>query len=81
MSNTKRKDYYVEAYGSPLFGKRWKATSDKKKWYKPGMKAKKYLLKARPGNRIKMNRAMQKLDEDNEIILPEERITDRWYYT
>ena len=80
MSNTKRKDYYIEACGSPLFEKKWKATSDKKKWYKPSSKAKQYLIKIRPGNRVAMNRAMRKLDEDNEIILPEERITDCWNY-
>jgi hypothetical protein len=78
MSNTKRKDYYVDTYGSPLSEKKWKATSDKKKWYKPSSKAKEWLQKERPGKKVKLRRAMQKVDEDNEIILPIDKKTDSW---
>ena len=40
MSRTKRKDHYIEKHGEPIFGDEWKATSDRKKWYKPSKKAK-----------------------------------------
>ncbi len=81
MSHTKRKDYYVEADGKPLFGEKWKATSDRKKWYKPSKKIKKnFLVKLRPGNKAKLKQAMNHPDEDGEIILPVEKKTDAWYY-
>ncbi len=81
MSHTVRKDYYVEVSGEPLFGPKWKATADRKKWYKPSKKSKAgYLGKIRPGRKVEMKRAMVHPDEDGDIILPQERRTDTWYY-
>jgi hypothetical protein len=81
MSNTKRKDYYIEANGSPLFGDEWKATADRKKWYKPSKKNKDgQLKKIRPVTRPKIKNAMQRPDEDGEVILPVDKKTDIWYY-
>ncbi len=82
MSNTKRRDYYVEVDGEPCFGKKWEDTMDKKKWYKPSKKQKKggYVGKLRNARRVDMKKAMQHPDEDGEIVLPRERRTDVWYY-
>jgi len=81
MSHTIRKDYYVEADGKPLFGAEWKATSDRKKWYKPAKKQKQgWLGKVRLGNKVAMKRAMVRADEDGDVVLPRERKTDTWYY-
>jgi hypothetical protein len=81
MSNTKRKDYYVTVSDYYPDSKKWKATSDRKKWYKPTKKAKKgYVGKARLGRKADMKRAMMRPDEDGEIILPVEKKTDVWFY-
>ena len=81
MSNTIRKDYYAEFCGGPIFGEAWKATADRKKWYKPHKKNKEqWLNKLRPGNKAKMKEAMRHPDEDGEIVLPVEKKTDCWYY-
>ena len=81
MSNTKRKDHYIEASGSHLFGDEWKATADRKKWYKPSKKNKDgQLKKIRPVTRPKIKNAMLRPDEDGEVILPVDKKTDVWYY-
>ena len=81
MSHTTRKDYYVEADGEPIFGPKWKATADRKKWYKPAKKQKEaWLGKIRPGNKAAMKRAMAHPNEDGDVMLPTERKTDCWYY-
>lgn len=81
MSNTKRKDHYIESSGSPLFGTEWKATADRKKWYKPSKKNKDgQLKKIRPVTRPKIKNAMLHPDEDGEVILPVDKKTDVWYY-
>jgi hypothetical protein len=81
MSNTKRKDHYVDKHGKPVFGKMWEATMDKKKWYKPSKKVKNgSLMKVRVGRRRDMNKAALQPDEDGQVILPPEKKTDVWYY-
>lgn len=83
MSNTKRKDHYVEASGTPLFNenKPWKVVGDKKKWYKPSKKQKNgYLSKIRLARRSDMKKAMNRPDIDGEVILPVSKKTDLWYY-
>ena len=81
MSNTKRKDHYIEAHGKSIFDENWKATMDKKKWYKPSKKNKEGgLMKIRVGRRRDLNKAMQHPDEDGEVILPLEKKSDVWYY-
>lgn len=81
MSNTKRRDHYVEAYGRPLFGETWEATRDKKKGYKPYKKHKEgNLMKIRVGRRRDLNKAMLHPDEDGQVILPSEKKSDVWYF-
>ena len=81
MSNTKRRDYYVDACGVSCMNKDWMATADRKKWYKPSKKDKHgWLEKIRLGRKIEMKRAMLHPDDDGEIILPKEKRTDVWYY-
>jgi hypothetical protein len=83
MSNTKRRDHYVDANGKPLFDedKPWKVLGDRKKWYKPSKKAKEGdLMKVRVGRRRDLNKAMLHPDDDGDVILPVEKKTDVWYY-
>lgn len=80
MSRTERKDRYVEKSGAPLFGKEWQAAADKKKWYKPSKKAKKYLDKSRTDKDSALKKAMLNPDEDGNVILPPKKNTDTWNY-
>ncbi len=71
----------MEVSGEPVFGPKWKATADRKKWYKPSKKNKKgYLGKIRLGKKPAMKQAMAHPDEDGQVVLPVERRTDDWYY-
>lgn len=76
MSRTKRKPdpYKLDEKQT------WKSTADRKRWYKPSAKAKRYLEKIRPANKSKMKQAMLHPDEHNHIILPVDHKTDQWYY-
>lgn len=80
MSRTKRKDYYVEKYGELIYDDEWKATSDKKKPYKPSKKAKRYLDKTRTNKDSLVKKAMQNPDEDGNVTLPPKKNTDTWNY-
>ena len=81
MSNTIRKDHYVEAHGKPCFGEKWKATADRKKWYKPSKKQKSgFTGKLRVGRKVELDRAMNRPDEDGEIVLPKEKKSDVWFF-
>lgn len=80
MSRTKRKDHYIEKHGEPIFGDEWKATADKKKWYKPSKKAKKYLDKTRTNKDSLIKKAMLNPDDDGNVILPPKKNTDTWNY-
>lgn len=82
MSDTKRRDYYIDRFGEPCFGPEWKATSDKKKWYKPRKKSKTrgYVHKLRNDRREKHKEAMRHPDEDGQVILPNTKHSDVWYH-
>jgi len=80
MSRTKRKDHFIEKYGEPLFGDKWEATSDKKKWYKPSKKQKKFLEKERTDKPSLIKKAMQNPDEDGNVLLPPKKNTDTYYF-
>lgn len=79
MSRTKRKDYYVEAFGEPLFDKDWKATSDKKKWYKPNKGYKKCQRKkdsVKPKQRFK--EAIKHGDDWDNVVIEDPKRHDTW---
>lgn len=81
MSRTKRKDYYIQADGQPFGAKKWHATGDKKKWYKPNKKFKKAQRKrdaSKPKQKLK--EAFVHGDDWDGIILPDAKKHDVWDY-
>ncbi len=86
MSRTKRRDKTKEE--KPLRGfmfrgamcnteekTTWKDTRDKKPWYKPGKKAKKYLHKGR-----KSKSKIKKIDDIETVAFDPEKKSDVWRY-
>lgn len=81
MSRTQRKDYYIEADGKPLFGKKWHATGDKKKWYKPNKTYKNCQRKrdsVKPKQKLK--EAIKHGEDWDNVILPDAKKHDAWDY-
>lgn len=73
MSRTRRKDFYVEAEGKPLFGKPHHVLGDRKKWYKPGKTFKSIQKKRR---KAKEKDAMRHDPESVPVFKRE----DQWLY-
>jgi hypothetical protein len=79
MSHTKRGDAYLDHHNWTIFDKKWKATSDRKKWYKPGRKSKVRLAK---GEKASERRLLDKVILDPESApMPRCPKTHVWDYT